>query len=171
MLKGRACKHRVLNAKHHASEAEIVDSAGQAGCVTVATNMAGRGTDIKLDKAAEAAGGLHVICCEKNDSRRIDRQLIGRCARQGDPGSYKIICSLEDDAVTKYFSGVVLLLMNYRKKLRTMTGNKVRPKFLASTAINVSQRLIEYYHRQIRKSMMKVDEKRDSMLAFTGESE
>ena len=171
LLKIKNCEHQVLNAKHHAIEAQIVDSAGIAGCITVATNMAGRGTDIKLDKAAEDAGGLHVICCEKNDSRRIDRQLIGRCARQGDPGSYKIICSIEDDAVVKYFSKLTLMLLNYRMRFHIAIGKKVRPAILAYSIINLSQRLIEYYHRQIRRSMMKVDEKRESMLAFTGESE
>jgi preprotein translocase subunit SecA len=171
LLKSRGCEHQVLNAKHHALEAEIVDSAGYAGRITVATNMAGRGTDIKLDKAAEVAGGLHVICCEKNDSRRIDRQLIGRCARQGDPGSYKIICSIEDDAVVKYFSKVASILLNYRKKTRIVMGENVRPKILSTVIISISQRLIENYHRKIRQSMMKVDEKRESMLAFTGESE
>ena len=88
----------MLNAKHNKIEAEIISEAGRAGRITVATNMAGRGTDIKLEAEAKQAGGLHVICCEKNDSSRIDRQLIGRCARQGDPGSYKVICSIEDDA-------------------------------------------------------------------------
>ena len=133
--------------------------------------MAGRGTDIKLDAVAEAAGGLHVICCEKNDSRRIDRQLVGRSARQGDPGSYKVICSIEDDAVLKYFSGITELLKGYRNRRKLPKGIVVRPYWLASTLVYVPQRLIEYYHRQIRKSMMKIDENRESMLAFTGESE
>jgi len=171
LLKNKGYEHQILNAKHHAQEAEIIDSAGRAGRITVATNMAGRGTDIKLDKAAEIAGGLHVICCEKNDSRRIDRQLIGRCARQGDPGSYKIICSIEDDAVVKYFSKVTIMLLHYRKVFKITLGQSVRPKILSTFIINLSQRLIENYHRKIRQSMMKVDEKRESMLAFTGESE
>jgi preprotein translocase subunit SecA len=171
LLKINDAEHQVLNARHHKLEAEIIESAGRAGCITVATNMAGRGTDIKLDVAAELAGGLHVICCEKNDSRRVDRQLIGRSARQGDPGSYKIICSIEDDAVLKYFSGITLLLMNYRNLRQLPIGSTVRPRWLACTLIYVPQRVIEYYHRQIRKSMMKIDENRESMLAFTGESE
>ena len=171
LLKIKKKKHQVLNAKHHQQEAAIVAAAGVSGCITVATNMAGRGTDIKLDAASEAAGGLHVICCEKNDSRRIDRQLVGRCARQGDPGSYKVICSLEDDAVLKYFSRVTELLLRYRNKRQLPVGSVVRPYWLASGLIFIPQRIIEYYHRQIRKSMMKVDENRESMLAFTGESE
>jgi preprotein translocase subunit SecA len=171
LLRIKKKKHQILNAKHHQLEADIVAAAGVSGCITVATNMAGRGTDIKLDAASESAGGLHIICCEKNDSRRIDRQLVGRCARQGDPGSYKIICSLEDDAVLKYFSRVTELLLGYRSKRQLPVGSVVRPYWLASALIFIPQRIIEYYHRQIRKSMMKIDENRESMLAFTGESE
>ena len=171
LLKNRGYVHQVLNAKNHALEAEIVDSAGRAGCITVATNMAGRGTDIKLDEAAEAAGGLHVICCEKNDSRRVDRQLIGRCARQGDPGSYNIICSIEDDAVLKHFSKASQLLSNLGSKLIAGERRQVCPRIVSTLLINLSQRLIENYHRKIRQAMMQADEKRESMLAFTGESE
>ena len=171
LLKNSNSKHQILNAKYHKLEAKMVALAGKAGCITVATNMAGRGTDIKLDAIAEAAGGLHVICCEKNDSRRIDRQLVGRCARQGDPGSYKVICSIEDDAVLMYFSSIAKLLKRYRNKRQLPIGTLVRPYLLASVLIYVPQRIIEYYHRQIRKSMMKIDEHRESMLAFTGESE
>ena len=96
---------------------------------------------------------------------------MGRSARQGDPGSYKVICSIEDDAVLKYFSGITILLMRYRNKRKLPMGSIVRPYWLASALVYVPQRLIEYYHRQIRKSMMKIDENRESMLAFTGESE
>ncbi|VAW55813.1 Protein translocase subunit SecA [hydrothermal vent metagenome] len=171
LLNNKHYKHQVLNARHYKQEAEIVASAGQAGRITVATNMAGRGTDIKLDTAAEAAGGLHVICCEKNDSRRIDRQLFGRSARQGDPGSYKVICSLEDDAVMKYFGKISLILLNHQIKRELPEGMTVRPQWLASLLIKLSQRIIERYHRKIRQSMIKVDEKRESMLAFTGEAD
>lgn len=171
LLKQRQCKHQVLNAKFNEQEAEIVAAAGKAGCVTVATNMAGRGTDIKLDTTAEQAGGLHVICCEKNDSRRIDRQLAGRSARQGDPGSYKVICSIEDDGVIKYFGSIALMMLRYRYKRNLPVGEAVWPGIMAGTLINMPQRIMEYKHRQIRKSMMKIDEKRESMLGFTGESE
>ena len=171
LLKNKQYEHQVLNARNYKLEAEIIAAAGQAGRITVATNMAGRGTDIKLDAAAEAAGGLHVICCEKNDSRRIDRQLFGRSARQGDPGSCKVICSIEDDAVIRYFIKITLLLLSYRDKRQITSGKIAGPYWLASTLVKVSQRIIEYYHRQIRKSMMKIDEKRESMLAFSGESE
>ena len=133
--------------------------------------MAGRGTDIKLDAAAEEAGGLHVICCEKNDSSRVDRQLIGRCARQGDPGSYKVICSLEDDSVIKYFSALTLMLLQYQNQRQLPVGKTVWPYWLGSMLINLSQTIMEYKHHQIRKSMLKIDEQRESMLAFTGETE
>ena len=171
LLRLKDIEHQVLNAKHHKIEAEIISEAGRAGRITVATNMAGRGTDIKLETEAEQAGGLHVICCEKNDSSRVDRQLIGRCARQGDPGSYKVICSIEDDAVIKYFGSITLMLLQYQDKRQSLQGKTVRPNWLASLMINISQRIIEFNHRQIRKSMLKVDEQRESMLAFSGEAE
>ena len=112
-----------------------------------------------------------MICCERNDSRRIDRQLAGRSSRQGDPGSYKVICSIEDDAVVKYFSNLTLMLLHYRYRRNLPFGNIVRPRSMASIIINSPQRIIEYQHRQIRKSMMKIDEKRESMLGFSGEAE
>lgn len=171
LLTEKGYEHQVLNAKHHALEAKIIDSAGKAGCITVATNMAGRGTDIKLDKAAKAAGGLHVICCEKNDSRRIDRQLIGRCARQGDPGSYNVICSIEDDAVLKHFSKVSMLLTNLNNRKNTENNKQVSLRLVSNLLVNLSQRLIERYHFKIRHAMLKADEKREAMLAFSGESE
>ncbi|MBE9564620.1 MAG: hypothetical protein IMF17_05185, partial [Proteobacteria bacterium] len=171
LLTFKKIQHQVLNAKHNKLEAEIISKAGQAGRITVATNMAGRGTDIKLDKVAEESGGLHVICCEKNDSGRVDRQLIGRCARQGDPGSYKVICSVEDDSVLRYFSRITLMLLHYQSQRHLSMGKVVRPAWMAAALINMSQKLIEYNHRQIRKSMLKIDEQRESMLAFTGETE
>jgi preprotein translocase subunit SecA len=98
-LKRREVPHTLLNARHDASEAAIIAAAGRAGAVTVATNMAGRGTDIRVDAAALDAGGLHVIAAERHESRRIDRQLFGRTARQGNVGSYEEIVSLEDQVV------------------------------------------------------------------------
>jgi len=171
LLTLKQVEHQVLNAKHHKLEAEIISNAGDAGRITVATNMAGRGTDIKLDKKAKEAGGLHVICCEKNDSSRIDRQLIGRCARQGDPGSYKVICSLEDDAVIKHFYSFSMMMLRYHSQHKSSQGRTFRPFYLANMIIRMSQKIIEYDHRQIRKSMLKIDEQRESMLAFTGECE
>ena len=92
----------VLNARQDREEAEIVAEAGQAGRITVATNMAGRGTDIRLHPAVSEAGGLHVILTEYHESRRIDRQLFGRCARQGDPGSYESIVALDDELFRRF---------------------------------------------------------------------
>ncbi len=171
LLTDKGYKHQVLNARHSQHEADIIAAAGEAGHITVATNMAGRGTDIKLDKVAEKSGGLHVICCEKNDSRRIDRQLFGRSARQGDPGSYRVICSLEDDAVMKYFGKIVLMLLSYQVNHNLPEGRTVRPHWLAFFLVNLSQRIIEYSHMKIRKSMMSVDEKHESMMSFTGEAD
>ena len=159
-------EHQVLNAKQDKEEAAIVARAGQKGQITVATNMAGRGTDIKLDPASLQAGGLHVISCEKNISARIDRQLAGRCGRQGDPGSYQAHLSLDDDFIAKRFS----------RLSRTLAGlNKgrllVRPQWLGRRMMGMTQRIYEYSNRQIRHAMMKADKKRESMLAFSGRSE
>jgi preprotein translocase subunit SecA len=97
LLTDAGIEHQVLNARHVAAEAEIVSAAGRKNKVTIATNMAGRGTDIKLGPGVEELGGLHVICTEMHDSARIDRQLIGRCGRQGDPGTFRQFLSLDDD--------------------------------------------------------------------------
>ncbi len=101
LLTEQKIEHKVLNARHTADEAEIVGAAGQRGAVTVATNMAGRGTDIKLGEGVHELGGMHVICTELHESARIDRQLIGRCGRQGDPGSYRLFLSLDDEIIEK----------------------------------------------------------------------
>jgi preprotein translocase subunit SecA len=97
LLRKRGIEHQILNARHVATEAEIVAGAGQLGKVTVSTNMAGRGTDIKLGPGVHELGGLHVICTEMHDSARIDRQLVGRCGRQGDPGTYRFFLALDDE--------------------------------------------------------------------------
>ena len=166
LLQGAGLQHQVLNAKQDKEEADIVARAGQKGQITVATNMAGRGTDIKLDQAAVTAGGLHVISCEKNISARIDRQLAGRCGRQGDPGSYEAILSLQDAFIEK----------RYRKMARSMAtftdGTKrVKPQWLGRLMMGFTQMMAEYYYRQVRNAMMKVDKKREQMLAFSGMSE
>jgi preprotein translocase subunit SecA len=103
LLAEAGIEHAVLNARRHAEEAQIVVSAGEAGKVTVATNMAGRGTDIKLGAGVRELGGLHVICTELHESARIDRQLGGRCARQGDPGSFRQFMALDDDILRAAF--------------------------------------------------------------------
>ena len=119
MLKGLDFEHTVLNAVHHKAEAQIVKEAGQPGAITVATNMAGRGTDIILGPGVEAKGGLHVILTERHTARRIDRQLFGRAGRQGDQGSARAIISLEDDLVTKFAAPAATAL---RKRYRHRSG-------------------------------------------------
>ena len=120
MLNVRGVQHQVLNAVHHAAEADIVEGAGSPGAVTVATNMAGRGTDIKLDPRVRQAGGLHVILTERHTASRIDRQLMGRAGRQGDPGSARVIVSLEDELIVKFASVK-------GKQVRRMFGNRSEP--------------------------------------------
>ena len=112
MLKRRGVPHNVLNAKYHEKEAEIIALAGQYGAVTIATNMAGRGTDIVLGEGVPELGGLHIIGTERHESRRIDNQLRGRCARQGDPGSSKFFLSLEDDLMRLFGSDNIAGIMD-----------------------------------------------------------
>ena len=166
MLTTAGLVHQVLNAKQDKEEAAIVARAGQHGQITVATNMAGRGTDIKLDEKSLQAGGLHVISCEKNISARIDRQLAGRCGRQGDPGSYEAILSVQDTFFTQRFGGIAKVLG------KTTDGTRrVRPQWLGRSLMALTQIISERYYRQVRKAMMKVDKQRDAMLAFSGKSE
>ena len=127
LLTERGLEHQVLNAVHHKVEAEIVEQAGQPGNITVATNMAGRGTDILLGEGVEAKGGLHVILTERHTARRIDRQLFGRAGRQGDCGSARAIISLEDDLVTKYAGpGVAALRKRFGRRRRPLPHWVVR---------------------------------------------
>ena len=112
MLDMRGLKHQVLNAKRHQQEAEVVTKAGEPGTITIATNMAGRGTDIKLSDEVKAAGGLAIIGTERHDSRRVDRQLRGRSGRQGDPGSSQFYASLEDDLMRLFGSDRVAKMMD-----------------------------------------------------------
>ena len=166
MLTSAGLQHQVLNAKQDKEEADIVARAGRSGQITVATNMAGRGTDIKLDQASLDAGGLHVISCEKNVSARIDRQLAGRCGRQGDPGSYEAILSLEDAFIAQRFGGMAKVMA------KSSDGKQaVRPQWLGRRMMAFTQLMSEYYYRQIRNAMMKADKKRDAMLAFSGKAE
>ena len=166
LLSKAGLPHQVLNAKQDTEEAKIIEQAGIVGQITVATNMAGRGTDIKLTAAAREAGGLHVISCEKNSSARIDRQLAGRCGRQGDPGSYEAILSLQDVIIEERLGG----LRGFISRTSTR-GGRVRPVWLGRFLMGTAQNLSEYYYRQVRKSLTKVDEKRESMLAFSGLAE
>ena len=154
MLKRRGIKHNVLNAKFHELEAEIVAQAGVHDAVTIATNMAGRGTDIKLDDEARAAGGLKIIGTERHESRRIDNQLRGRSGRQGDPGESRFYISLEDDLMRLFGSE---RLMNVFNALGVEDGEQIEHKMLSS-AIEKAQEKIESNNFGIRKNLLEYDQ-------------
>ena len=154
MLKKRGIQHNVLNAKFHAQEAEIVAQAGVHGAVTIATNMAGRGTDIKLDEEAKAAGGLKIIGTERHESRRIDNQLRGRSGRQGDPGESRFYISLEDDLMRLFGSERLMSVFN---ALGVADGEQIEHKML-SNAIEKAQEKIESNNFGIRKNLLEYDQ-------------
>ena len=154
VLKKRGIKHQVLNAKYHEQEAEIVAQAGQHGAITIATNMAGRGTDIKLDDEAKAAGGLKIIGTERHESRRIDNQLRGRAGRQGDPGESRFYISLEDDLMRLFGSDKMLQAFN---ALGVPENEPIEHKML-SNAIEKAQRKIETNNYGIRKNLLEYDQ-------------
>lgn len=154
MLKKRGIPHNVLNAKYHEQEAEIVAQAGIHDAVTIATNMAGRGTDIKLDDEARAAGGLKIIGTERHEARRIDNQLRGRSGRQGDPGESRFYISLEDDLMRLFGSE---RLMNIFTTLGVEDGEQIEHKML-SNAIEKAQQKIESNNFGIRKNLLEYDQ-------------
>lgn len=154
LLKRRNIPHSVLNAKYHEREAEIVSLAGQSGAVTIATNMAGRGTDIKLGDGVAETGGLHVIGTERHESRRIDRQLRGRCARQGDPGSSCFYVSLEDDLMRLFGSDRVANVMT---RLGLEEGQELTHPLL-NRNIEMAQKRVEKQNFHIRKHVLKYDD-------------
>ena len=154
MLKKRGIPHKVLNAKFHELEAEIVAEAGQHGAVTIATNMAGRGTDIKLDEDAKAAGGLKIIGTERHESRRIDNQLRGRSGRQGDPGESQFFISLEDDLMRLFGSEKLMGMFN---ALGVPENEQIQHKMLTS-AIEKAQMKIESNNFGIRKNLLEYDQ-------------
>jgi preprotein translocase subunit SecA len=154
MLKIKGIKHNVLNAKLHAREAEIVAEAGQTGTVTIATNMAGRGTDIKLTEAVRKAGGLAIIGTERHDSRRVDRQLRGRAGRQGDPGSSQFYVSLEDDLMRLFGSGRISGIMD---KLGLKEGEVIQHSMI-SKSIERAQKKVEENNFGIRKRLLEYDD-------------
>ena len=154
MLKREGIPHTVLNAKFHEQEAEIVAQAGQHGAVTIATNMAGRGTDIKLDEDAREAGGLKIIGTERYESRRIDNQLRGRAGRQGDPGESQFFISLEDDLMRLFGSERLMSVFN---ALGVPEGEQIQHKMLTS-AIEKAQEKIEYNNYGIRKNLLEYDQ-------------
>ena len=154
MLKREGIPHTVLNAKFHEQEAQIVAQAGQHGAVTIATNMAGRGTDIKLDDEARAAGGLKIVGTERHESRRIDNQLRGRSGRQGDPGESQFFISLEDDLMRLFGSE---RLMDVFNALGVPENEQIQHKMLTS-AIEKAQEKIEANNFGIRKNLLEYDQ-------------
>ena len=154
MLKKRGVPHKVLNAKYHELEAEIVAQAGVHGAVTIATNMAGRGTDIKLDDESKALGGLKIIGTERHESRRIDNQLRGRAGRQGDPGESRFYISLEDDLMRLFGSDKLMSMFN---ALGVPENEQIEHKMLSS-AIEKAQQKIETNNYGIRENLLKYDE-------------
>ncbi len=159
--------HRVLNARQDKEEADIVAQAGQQSCITVATNMAGRGTDILLGRGVAEAGGLHVVATERHEARRIDRQLFGRCGRQGDPGTCEMLVSLEDELIKVYAS----------KFVRRITGVMLRcfgsgtVGWIGKGLCEWSQRAAQRLHGRMRRNLLKMDEQQSDTLAFSGRPE
>ncbi len=154
MLRKRGIPHQVLNAKFHEMEAEIVAKAGQFGAVTIATNMAGRGTDIKLDEKSRAAGGLKIIGTERHESRRIDNQLRGRAGRQGDPGESRFFISLEDDLMRLFGSDRLMTVFN---SLGVAEDQEIQHPMLSKTIENAQKR-IESNNYGIRKNLLDYDQ-------------
>ena len=157
--------HQVLNAWKIAEEAEIVARAGQAGTVTIATNMAGRGTDIKLEKGVKEKGGLHVLLTERHEASRIDRQLAGRCGRQGDPGCFEAFLSIEDP-ISFHEKGMAKSLSSFFAKYGLPGW-----RWLGRYGIDRCQKKIEARHRKIRRQLFQMDEKTEDLLKFAGQSD
>ncbi|MBK6409485.1 MAG: hypothetical protein IPF78_07275 [Flavobacteriales bacterium] len=154
MLNMRGIKHNVLNAKQHAREADIVAHAGSAGTVTIATNMAGRGTDIKLGPGVKEAGGLAIVGTEKHESRRVDRQLRGRAGRQGDPGSSQFYISLEDDLMRMFGSERIAKLMD---RMGLKEGEVIQHS-MVTASIERAQKKVEENNFGIRKRLLEYDD-------------
>jgi preprotein translocase subunit SecA len=154
MLKRKGILHNVLNAKQHQKEAEIVTRAGQSGAITIATNMAGRGTDIKLGSGVKEVSGLHILGTERHDSRRIDLQLRGRSGRQGDPGSSQFYLSLEDDLMRLFGSDRIAGIMD---KMGVEEGEVITAK-MVTRAISNAQKKVEGRNYGIRKHLLEYDD-------------
>lgn len=166
LLTAAGLSHEVLNARQDREEAEIIAQAGKPGRITVATNMAGRGTDIRLAPGVAELGGLHVIATEGHEARRIDRQLFGRCGRQGDPGSYEMIASLEDELIAVHVG-------NLWRWLGLATARPGYPvtSWMGGLALRRAQRAAERLHSRMRRDLLKMDEHLESALAFSGRLE
>ena len=152
-LERKGIEHKVLNAKHHAREAEIIAMAGQEGAVTIATNMAGRGTDIKLGPGVAQKGGLHVLGTERHEARRIDNQLRGRCGRQGDPGSTRFYLALDDELMRRFASDNVAAML---KRLGLRDGEAIEHP-LINRSIASAQKKVEERNFDIRKNLLEYD--------------
>jgi preprotein translocase subunit SecA len=165
LLAAEGLRHSVLNARQDHEEAAIVARAGAPGQITVATNMAGRGTDITLGEGVASRGGLHVIATERHEARRIDRQLFGRCGRQGDPGSYEAVVSLEDELVSVYGSPWRALAL----RLALRSGRV--PRWIGRFAVWRAQRVAQRLHARMRRDLLRADERLETTLAFSGRFE
>lgn len=166
LLRADRLPHEVLNARQDRHEAQIVGQAGQKGRITVATNMAGRGTDIRLSPGVADLGGLHVLATERHDAHRIDRQLFGRAGRQGDPGSYEVILALDDELIVTFWGN---RLQSIGEWFEARKG--VLPRWLAIPLVALAQRSAERHNSQVRKDLQKLDDNLSDLLAFTGRPE
>jgi preprotein translocase subunit SecA len=166
LLFANGLAHHILNARQDQDEAEVIARAGERGRITVATNMAGRGTDIRLAPGVAELGGLHVLATEFHDSRRIDRQLFGRCGRQGDPGSYQVIVSLEDEIFFEFIK------RNAPRLRKMFSGSQVLlPNWFGRLLARTAQIAAENRNSRIRKQMLKMDQQLSDLLSFTGRGE
>lgn len=167
LIESAGLPHKVLNARQDKEEAEIIATAGEHGSITVATNMAGRGTDILLAPGVSELGGLHVIATERHEARRIDRQLFGRCGRQGDPGSCEAIVSLEDELIVVYCNKILKILAHLSLKMPVSSFKRRLGKIIFYWAQSSAER----QHSRIRKDLLRFDEHISDSLAFTGRLE
>lgn len=164
LLTKNGLSHQVLNALQDKNEAEIIAGAGQTAKITVSTNMAGRGTDIKLGPGVQSLGGLHVVCTDRNDSRRVDKQLFGRCGRQGDPGSTVVFLSLNTPLLNSFYPSSVLNLLKKPLLLTTINNRQVLAKSLCWLAQHHKQRQL----KTLRANVINQDKQLDTLLAFAG---
>jgi preprotein translocase subunit SecA len=158
--------HQVLNARQDQEEAQIIAQAGERGRITVATNMAGRGTDIRLAPGVAELGGLHVLATERHDAGRIDRQLFGRAGRQGDPGGFQTILSLEDELIADCFGD-----WQFRIISPWMHKEGPLPRRISRLLVKFAQFMAEYHHTRTRSDLLRLDENLDDLLAFAGRTE